>query len=1219
MQLSSLRNIGLGCLALLLTTAIGLWAAKDLPRRAVAAVLSERLEARVRVDRFEILATDRFLLAGLSITDLTDIPFIETLRLEELVVEGSLGGLLDRRYERLWLRGLEARLAPAPAAEPRDRPLPVIGELVLEPATIRIAAGPGSDDLLLCVTAVFRDVGTVDGQGRPPPYGFGTGEARLSAPVLDLQPLVALTGTPAPAIVARVEDLEAELSFDAGGAELGARASSARLEPSAGARPASNGPFELAEPRFSAVHTGPVTEMRLAGSRAAIIIDGQRLRVDQPSAEATVTASASGELHLELTPTLPWLAGGRLEADWDPAAERWRSIEARLRGLDLERLLPGAGLEATAGARLRAAGERLDYRLEILPRRLALAGDRLLTGIEGATVEVTGSLPFEPSELRVPDWGDPLAGGPLAASIEIPAGRGRWGSLSLPPAVFPLAASFDGRWLGGETQTLAGHGELVSPAGRLTADGDLDVHVLAPASGTAGRAYGTDADLAWAWTGIDLEQLLRLARLTGQPVPTIELAGKGEARGSLRGPIAGGGPEVEGRLALGRLEAAPGDAPQDGFRWRGGESTARFRWAGGRAPVELSRLKASGTLEAPGVVPLALDLEASGRFDPDLAKGRLAATIRESPASDATAAPAGLGIARAGGSWRLRPGQQPEVSATLDLEGLDLGRWQRVAEPLAGAGPLAGFELRGVGSAELEASLSETAWRLAGPVRLESAGFVSADGSRVVEGLASRWQVAVHGAPGQPIEAEGSGSLGGFLLLWNTFFGDFTDVEAALEARARIEVEHRPWRLEVESSLPGGPIVEATLDGGGDAWNYALSLDDTDLAGTHRRYLGPLLEEPLGRLELGGKLAARLRGHLRPGEPAGAPTVWSVIGGVELQDLELVSGGGQATVAGLDLDLPLDLRRRPTGQLELSGPRLGGRLAFERLAVRGLELPPTESDLWVEADSVGLEKAIALEVLGGGLTLERLTLRELLRPSRHLESGIALAGIRLERISDELGLLPLEGELSGRLTGVRLSPSLLAVDGGGELEVFGGTVAVHGISGEDVLSRFPKLEFSADFRDLDLGALTRRIDFGEMTGVLQGKIEKLELFRGVPVRFSAHLETVEREGVPRTVDVKAVNNITILGTGQRAGVLDRGIQRFFNRYTYERLAVDMRLDRDVLLLRGLENRGGKELFLRGRLPFRIDVVNAQPGRTVSFQAMVGRLKSLDFARARTER
>ncbi len=38
--------------------------------------------------------------------------------------------------------------------------------------------------------------------------------------------------------------------------------------------------------------------------------------------------------------------------------------------------------------------------------------------------------------------------------------------------------------------------------------------------------------------------------------------------------------------------------------------------------------------------------------------------------------------------------------------------------------------------------------------------------------------------------------------------------------------------------------------------------------------------------------------------------------------------------------------------------------------------------------------------------------------------------------------------------------------------------AVRDISGQDVLSRFPKLQLSADFSGIDLGALTRRLDFG---------------------------------------------------------------------------------------------------------------------------------------------
>jgi len=121
----------------------------------------------------------------------------------------------------------------------------------------------------------------------------------------------------------------------------------------------------------------------------------------------------------------------------------------------------------------------------------------------------------------------------------------------------------------------------------------------------------------------------------------------------------------------------------------------------------------------------------------------------------------------------------------------------------------------------------------------------------------------------------------------------------------------------------------------------------------------------------------------------------------------------------------------------------------------------------------------------------------------------------------------------------------------------------------------------------------------------------------VPVRCSAHFETVEQPGVPRTVDVKAINNLSILGTGAGTNVFDRGLQRFFDHYRYQRLGVEIRLDNDVLSLRGLEKRGEKELFMKGRFPFSIDIVNAQPGRTVSFQAMLSRLQSLDFSTATT--
>ena len=94
--------------------------------------------------------------------------------------------------------------------------------------------------------------------------------------------------------------------------------------------------------------------------------------------------------------------------------------------------------------------------------------------------------------------------------------------------------------------------------------------------------------------------------------------------------------------------------------------------------------------------------------------------------------------------------------------------------------------------------------------------------------------------------------------------------------------------------------------------------------------------------------------------------------------------------------------------------------------------------------------------------------------------------------------------------------------------------------------------------------------------------------------------------------MKAVRNISILGSGDNVGFLDRGLQRFFDLYTYSAIGVEMQLANDRFVLRGTERRGDRELFVKGRLPFRIDIVNVAPGQGVSFQTMLSRLRNLEI-------
>ena len=63
----------------------------------------------------------------------------------------------------------------------------------------------------------------------------------------------------------------------------------------------------------------------------------------------------------------------------------------------------------------------------------------------------------------------------------------------------------------------------------------------------------------------------------------------------------------------------------------------------------------------------------------------------------------------------------------------------------------------------------------------------------------------------------------------------------------------------------------------------------------------------------------------------------------------------------------------------------------------------------------------------------------------------------------------------------------------------------------------------------------------------------------------------------------------------------------------------MSLKDDEFILRGLERHGGQELFVKGRLPFPINVVNMQPGAPISFQDMLERVRSLDVSAATIQR
>ena len=435
----------------------------------------------------------------------------------------------------------------------------------------------------------------------------------------------------------------------------------------------------------------------------------------------------------------------------------------------------------------------------------------------------------------------------------------------------------------------------------------------------------------------------------------------------------------------------------------------------------------------------------------------------------------------------------PIVSG-LHLELPDLERLRSTVRPLLDPLP-PGLTLTGAVTADLELTVgADRRWTAAGPLALHNGGFASDDGSRVVEGLKAELLVDASGQAGR-VQAHAGGDAGSFQLLWGTLYADGAGTRLHLDLGLEADQARGSWSGWGTVTAPGDLRLAAGLEGqpGLPLAGWA-ELEAADLAALLDATIRPALASSvpgLERLRTGGAVTGRVEGLL--GAEGGSAHGWLTTTDVSLE-------AGDLQVRGLEAALPVDLTWSTPpggGAPEVGGTPGQGSLRFAGATARGVVLEPAAIPLAVEGDRLTLVEPLTLPVLGGSLELHDLALVDLLRPTRHLATSVELRDLSLEQLSRLLALPPLQGELGGAFPTVRLTPTTLQVDGAGLLTLFGGTVTIRNISGQEVLGRYPRVLFDATLAEVDLGQLTRAFDFGEVTGVLEGELHRV---RAVPRR-----------------------------------------------------------------------------------------------------------------------
>lgn len=203
----------------------------------------------------------------------------------------------------------------------------------------------------------------------------------------------------------------------------------------------------------------------------------------------------------------------------------------------------------------------------------------------------------------------------------------------------------------------------------------------------------------------------------------------------------------------------------------------------------------------------------------------------------------------------------------------------------------------------------------------------------------------------------------------------------------------------------------------------------------------------------------------------------------------------------------------------------------------------------------------------------------------------------------------LTGRVRAEFPSLDFTAERIAVSGKGEADVFGGQVILRDLAVDRPFNEARTISLNLDLLDLDLKKLTDEVPFGEVTGIVQGEVRNLVLSYGQPERFEFRIESVSRKGVPQTFSLKAVDNLTVLSSGEQATAgTSQFWMRFIKGFRYEKLGIVSTLRNDTFTLNGTIREGGVEYLVKKPALFGISVVNRMPDKVISFREMTNRLK-----------
>jgi hypothetical protein len=342
----------------------------------------------------------------------------------------------------------------------------------------------------------------------------------------------------------------------------------------------------------------------------------------------------------------------------------------------------------------------------------------------------------------------------------------------------------------------------------------------------------------------------------------------------------------------------------------------------------------------------------------------------------------------------------------------------------------------------------------------------------------------------------------------------------------------------------------------------------------------------------------------------------SLKGRLAVGDAMIENSGANIAVHGITADVPVNYVNKPAtetiGAMGRAEPSETGIFQVQEIKTPFLAFPPIALTLHSLPNAFRID-AFSLDIFGARLEFGETALAFDPRTGAfHGGASLNLPGLDLSRLPVATAQFPLSGRARAEFPVLDIASDKITTTGRAEIETFGGRVVVRDVVLVTPFSPGRAISCNVDLLDLDLKKVTDVVPFGEMTGIIRGEALGLTISYAQPESFNLNLESVPRKGVAQTFSLKAVDNLTVLSSGQKASMGSGQFwMRFIRGFRYKKIGIASTLKNDTFTLNGTIHEKGVEYLVKKPALFGINVINRMPDKKISFKEMMSRLERVE--------